>query len=98
MKVAVDFYKELFAAENRGNVKLGNNFWSPEDCISDEENELLQAPFAKSEIKEAIDSCYAEGAPGSDGLPFLFYQKFWTIIENDVVLLFKDFQEGKLGT
>jgi hypothetical protein len=37
---------------------------------------MLTAPFTESEIKEAVFSCYAEGAPGPDGLSFLFYQKF----------------------
>lgn len=90
MKVAVDFYKDLFAAENRGGAKLGSNFWNPEDLITPEENERLQAPFSAEEIKQAIDSCYAEGAPGPDGLPFLFYQNFWDVVKVDLVRLFKD--------
>jgi hypothetical protein len=27
MKVAVDFYKELFKKEGRGDISLGDNFW-----------------------------------------------------------------------
>lgn len=44
--------------------------------VTVEENESLVGPFLESEIKEAIFSSYAEGAPGPNGLPFLFYQKF----------------------
>lgn len=40
--------------------------------------------------------CYAEGAPRPDGIPFLFYQKFWSVVKDDLVDLFRDFQEGKL--
>ena len=71
-------------------------FWEEEDKVSRNENELLIAPFSESKIKDTIFSCYAEGAPGPDGLSFLFYQKFWNIIKNDVVHLFNDFHRGDL--
>jgi hypothetical protein len=44
----------------------------------------------------AIDSCYAEEAPGPDGLPFLFFQKFWDIIKLEIVNTFQDFHEETL--
>ena len=64
--------------------------------VTSEENESLLAPFLEAEIKEAIFSCYAEGAPGPDGLPFLFYQKFWNLVKQDLVDLFDDYRKGKL--
>jgi hypothetical protein len=60
------------------------------------ENEMLTVPFTENEIKETIFSCYAEGAPGPDGLSFLFFQKFWDIIKNDIISLFQDFYTGEL--
>ena len=57
---------------------------------------MLVAPFSEAEIKEAIFSCYPEGAPGPDGLPFLFYQKFWGLIKKDLVEMFEDFHKGQL--
>jgi hypothetical protein len=64
--------------------------------VTEEENEFLLKPFTESEIREAIFSCYAEGAPGPNGFPFLFYQKFWELIKNDLVNLFEDFHRGVL--
>lgn len=78
MAVAVDFYKELFRREDRKNVKLAENFWGAEEMLTMEDNEGLRAPFSEEEIKVAVFESYAEGASGPDGLPFLFYQKFWT--------------------
>jgi len=75
---------------------LGQNFWEEEDKVSRNENELLIAPFSESEIKDAIFSYYAEGAPWPNGLSFLFYQKFWNLIKNDMVHLFNDFHRGDL--
>jgi hypothetical protein len=36
------------------------------------------------------------GAPGPNGIPFLFYQKFWDVVKQDVFNMFKDFQCGSL--
>jgi hypothetical protein len=87
MKIAVEFYKEFFRKKDRGNVSLGYNFWENGEKVTQEENDLLYAPFSIEEIKYAIDSCYAEGAPGPDGLPVLFYRKFWEIVKNNIVAM-----------
>lgn len=77
-------------------MKLSGSFWEDSQKVTGEENDLLTASFSEKEIKEAIFSCYAEGALGLDGLSFLFYQKFWEIIKKDVVALFEDFHRGEL--
>jgi hypothetical protein len=60
------------------------------------ENAELEGPFSESEIREAIFSSYSEGAPPPDGLPFLFYQKFWEYIKEYICDLVKEFQVGNL--
>lgn len=47
-------------------------------------------------MKEAIFGSYANGAPGLDGLSFLFYQTFWDVIKADFMAMVRDFEEGKL--
>jgi hypothetical protein len=64
--------------------------------VSREENDLLTKPFSKEEIKSVVFSCYAEGAPGLDGVSFLFYQRFWDLIKNDLLAMFNDFHQGRL--
>jgi hypothetical protein len=44
--------------------------------VTEEENNVLTAPFTELEIKEVVFSCYADGAPGSDGISFVFYHNF----------------------
>jgi hypothetical protein len=44
------------------NIKMEEDFWSADELVSPEENEMLQASFTEEEIKQAIDSSYAEGA------------------------------------
>jgi hypothetical protein len=31
-----------------------------------------------------------------DGIPFLFYQKFWDLVKDDIVRMFNDFHTGTL--
>jgi hypothetical protein len=45
-------------------VKFNEEFWSSEDRVTLQENELLEAPFSEDEIKKAIFESYADGAPG----------------------------------
>ena len=77
-------------------MHLGPSFWEDGDLVTEEENERLQSNFSEREIKEAIFGSYAHGAPGPDGLSFLFYQTFWDVIKTDFMVLVRDFEEGKL--
>ena len=45
------------------NIRLAADFWSREDLVNEEENNLLTRPFSEEEIKEVF-SCYSDGAPG----------------------------------
>jgi len=69
---AVDCYKKLFGEEESIGVHLGENFWEEENKISNDENEVLEAPFSEEEIRVAVFESYVEGAPGPDGFSFLF--------------------------
>lgn len=71
-------------------------FWEEGDLVTPEENLLLHTDFTKDDAKEAVFFSYAEGAPGLDGFPFLFYQQFWDTIKFDRFDLFRDFNNDKL--
>ena len=96
LKVASDFYKDLFNKENPSGFSLQSNFFSASEKVSPAKNELLEAPFSETEVKEAIFSSYPDGAPGPDGIPFLFYQNFWDLVKNDLLDLFQAFHRGEL--
>jgi len=96
MEVAVNFYKDLFKNEGRPNIHLADDFWNHNEKITEVENNVLTAPFTELEIKEAVFSCYAEGAPGPDGISFVFYHKFWDLVKGDLVNMFNEFFSGEL--
>jgi hypothetical protein len=62
---AVEFYKTLFWKEDRVNIKMEEDFWSADELVSPEENEMLEASFTEAEIKQAIYSSYVEGGTWS---------------------------------
>jgi hypothetical protein len=96
LKHAVAFYKNLFGEEASEGLKLDEEFWEEEEKVTSEENQMLEAPFSVEEIKEVIDNSYAEGAPGSDGFSFKFYQKFWPTIKDDFMTLSGNLKLGGL--
>jgi len=92
----VDFYKSLFGQEESSGVKLDDDFWMEDEKVTSLENDLLEADFSEEETKEAVFGSYADGAPGPDGLPFLFYQVFWDVIKKDLMMLVNSFGKGQL--
>lgn len=93
---AGEFYKSLFGQEPTLGLSLGGNFWSAEEILK-EERGFLEASFSEREVKDAVFGSYAEGAPGPDGLPFLFYQVFWEVVKEDLLNLFRAFEDGSLN-
>jgi hypothetical protein len=82
LKMAAEFYRELFKKESRSHFSMAGHFWNQSDMITEEENLDLVLILR-------------EGA-GPDGLPLLFYQRFLELIKGDLVDMFSDFQKGQL--
>nr|GEW27810.1 RNA-directed DNA polymerase, eukaryota, reverse transcriptase zinc-binding domain protein [Tanacetum cinerariifolium] len=59
--------------------------------ISLEQKDDLEREVSNEEIKMAVWDCGIDKAPGSDGLTFGFYRRYWDIIGNDVVHAVKCF-------
>jgi mannosylglycoprotein endo-beta-mannosidase len=71
------FFKELFMAGPRSGVSLAEDFWPDRAMVSADENMELTLPFSPEEVRRAIMEMKADSAPGLDGLPVIFFQKFW---------------------
>jgi hypothetical protein len=61
---------------------------SEDEKVTIDENEMLSKSFSEEEIREVVFSSYADGAPGPDGLSFMFYQSFWDVVKTDLVEMF----------
>jgi hypothetical protein len=64
--------------------------------MSEEENQVLTAPFSEEEVKMAIFDMEHNKAPSPDGLPTELYQFFWEIIKLDLMSLFFEFHATSL--
>jgi hypothetical protein len=64
--------------------------------VSEEENEVLVAPFSEEEVKMAVLDMKHNKAPCSDGFPAEFYQFFWEIMKLDLMSLFYEFHARRL--
>jgi hypothetical protein len=64
--------------------------------LSQEEKDVLTAPFSEEEVFEAISQMEHNKAPGPDGFPAEFYQTFWEVIKHDLMPLFVQLQHGNL--
>jgi hypothetical protein len=87
LKVASDYYKGLFKYEARHNINIDEHFFSQEEKVSEEERETLEAPFSEEEIRKVVFESHPEGVPGPDDLSFIFYQKFWNLIKDDLLAM-----------
>lgn len=62
--------------------------------VTEEMNTLLIGPVGDHEIKATAFQMGALKAPGSDGFPGLFFQKFWEVIQGDTCAAIKSFFSG----
>jgi hypothetical protein len=58
--------------------------------VSDNENVELTRPFSPEEVRKAIMEMKADSALGPDGLPVVFFQKFWEKIQAAVMPMFHE--------
>ncbi|ONI00414.1 hypothetical protein PRUPE_6G087800 [Prunus persica] len=62
--------------------------------ITEAQNKRLTDPFSMEEVRTAVKQLGSLKAPGPDGFPGLFYDRFWEIIQNFVNNLVTDFFLG----
>ncbi|WVZ90234.1 hypothetical protein U9M48_036551 [Paspalum notatum var. saurae] len=90
------FYKGLFGEPEKNSFTLDESIIRDIPQVSSQENNLLTAEFSESEIKEAIFSMKHNKAPGPDGFPAEFYQRFWKTVKEDLLQMFRDLSKGDL--
>jgi hypothetical protein len=90
------FYKGLFGESEENSFNLDEDRTDYINQVTISENELLTTPFNEKEIRDAIFAMEHNKAPGPDGFPAKFYQKFWEVIKEDLLKMFHDLHAGTL--
>lgn len=75
-------YQQLFRSS------AGSNIEEVLDCVqarvTQEINDNLAVPFSSDEVWEALKEMGDLKAPGADGMPVIFYKKFWSLMGSKV--------------
>ena len=64
-----NYYKNLFGAPQEGNFSMDESRTDDIPQVSDEENNLLTAPYSEEEVRKAVFLMEHNKAPGPDGFP-----------------------------
>ncbi|KAA3490115.1 reverse transcriptase [Gossypium australe] len=56
-----------------------------ERSLSSEINKGIQSPFREKEVRMVLKGMGPTKAPGPDGFPTLFFQKYWHIVGKEVL-------------
>ena len=62
-----------------------------ESMVTDDMREFLSTEFIAEEVKVTIFQLGLTKAPGSDSMNAIFYQTFWHVVGDSVVLVVLDF-------
>ena len=89
MAVASDYFKILFHAGACDQMK--ECLAVVPQMVTEEMQEALSGEFTAKEVKVALFQMGPIKAPGPDGMNALFFQKFWHIVGDDVVMAVLDF-------
>ena len=81
--MATNFYSALFTSS--AGSRYEELLQHLPSRVTDAMNADLTRDYTEEEIKAALDSMGDLKAPGPDGMPALFYKKFWNIVGKDVV-------------
>jgi hypothetical protein len=64
--------------------------------VSTDENMELTLPFFPEEVRREIMEMKVDSTPGPDGIPIIFFQKFWERIQAVIMPMFQEFYIGTL--
>ena len=87
MGIASTYFDNLFQASDHMEECLN----AIQSKITDDMREVLSSEYTVEEVKVALFQMGPTKAPGLNGMNALFYQKFWHVVGDTVVLAMLDF-------
>ena len=78
----IKFYQKLFTSSEP--VNLDEILEKIPTMVTEEMNSELLKEFTAEEVENALKQMAPLKSPGSDGMPPLFYQSYWSLVGTDV--------------
>ena len=83
LAMVVDYYSSLYTSSGPVGIEDVMQFTKP--LVTAEMNSNLIGSFSREEVELALKQMARLKAPGPDGMPPIFFQKFWNTVGDDVV-------------
>ncbi|KAL5549549.1 hypothetical protein UlMin_004780 [Ulmus minor] len=80
--VVTAYFDKLFSSSSPSLLDMDSVFSCVKPKVSQRMNEHLSRPFTGEEIRTALTDIPPTKAPRPDGMPGLFFQKYWDISSN----------------
>jgi hypothetical protein len=78
----IEYYTTLFTTSNPTHLAEATS--EVQKVVTMEMNNTLTREFRAEEVEQAIQQMAPSKAPGPDGMPPIFYQKYWHVVGSDV--------------
>lgn len=91
-KIIKGHFQSLYSAPPDREIEDVVSLVDP--IVSNDMNDALTKLVSRNEVRVAAFQMGPLKAPGSDGFPGLFYQKYWHIVGEDVFNAAKNFFDG----
>ena len=88
-KVFIEYYSDLFTSSKPS--KFAEIVEAMQPKVTQSMNAMLVREFQASEVHKALKQMYPLKAPSPDGMPPLFFQKFWSTVGGLVTKTVLDF-------
>ncbi|XP_012452755.1 uncharacterized protein LOC105774741 [Gossypium raimondii] len=88
-RVARDYFIDLFQTST--NIVNNMDMSCIPKCVNEEMNKNLTKSFTDEEILRAFNQINPRKAPGSDGLPGIFFKENWEVVGKDIPSCCHDF-------
>ncbi|KAL6185445.1 hypothetical protein ACLB2K_041578 [Fragaria x ananassa] len=90
--VFVDYFRQLFTI--RGSDMSHGIFGEVAGRVTVEQGVTLNKPFSRGEIEAALKDMGPTKSLGPNGMPPLFYQKYWSVVGDTVISRCLEFLNG----
>lgn len=82
-RIATSYFNDLLSSNRPNRDDIMEVVNAIDSKISDEGKKILDSPFTKREIEQAIKGMNLSKASGPDGAHVMLYQKYWDILGED---------------